>query len=81
MKIKIIILDALLMLAGYSASGQQVVESIVAVVGNEVIYLSDIEGQVMQMKAERDPTPVEELRCRVLEDPMIQKLFLDQAKD
>lgn len=80
MKIKIIILYALLMLAGYSASGQQIVESIVAVVGNEVIFLSDIEGQVMQMKAERDPTPVEELRCRVLEDLMIQKLFLDQAK-
>lgn len=80
MKIKILILNALLMLAGYSASGQQVVESIVAVVGNEVIFLSDVEGQVMQMKAERDPTPVEELRCRVLEDLMIQKLFLDQAK-
>src|SRR5665647_1126484 len=80
MKIKIIIINALLMLAGYSAYGQQIVESIVAVVGNEVIFLSDIEGQVMQMKAERDPTPVEELRCRVLEDQMIQKLFLDQAK-
>ena len=80
MKIKIIIINALLMLAGYSVSGQQVVESIVAVVGNEVIFFSDVEGQVMQMKAERDPTPVEELRCRVLEDLMIQKLFLDQAK-
>ena len=65
---------------GTALTGQQVVESIVAVVGNEVIFLSDIEGQVMQMKAERDPTPVEELRCRVLEDLMIQKLFLDQAK-
>jgi peptidyl-prolyl cis-trans isomerase SurA len=80
MKIKIILLNALLMLAGYSASGQQVVESIMAIVGNEVIFFSDVEGQVMQMKAERDPTPVEELRCRVLEDLMIQKLFLDQAK-
>jgi len=80
MKIKILILSALLMLAGYSAKGQQIVESVVAVVGNEVIFLSDIEGQVMQMKAERDPTPIEELRCRVLEDIMIQKLFLDQAK-
>jgi peptidyl-prolyl cis-trans isomerase SurA len=79
MKIRIIILSALLMLAGYSASGQ-IVESIVAVVGNEVIFLSDVEGQVLQMKAERDPTPVEELRCRVLEDLMVQKLFLDQAK-
>lgn len=68
------------MLAGYSAAGQQVVESIVGVVGNEVVYLSDIEGQVVQLKAERDPTPVDLLRCRVFEDQLIQKLFLDQAR-
>jgi peptidyl-prolyl cis-trans isomerase SurA len=80
MKIRIFILSALMMLAGYSAAGQQIVESIAAVVGNEVVYLSDIEGQVMQLKADRDPTPIEQLRCRVLEDLMVQKLFLDQAK-
>ncbi len=68
------------MIAGYSAAGQQVVESIVGVVGNEVVYLSDIEGQVVQLKAERDPTPVDMLRCRVFEDQLIQKLFLDQAR-
>ena len=68
------------MLAGYSATGQQIVESIVGVVGNEVVYLSDIEGQVVQLKAERDPTPVDMLRCRVFEDQLIQKLFLDQAR-
>ena len=68
------------MLAGLSAAGQQIVESIVAIVGDEVIYLSDIEGQVVQLKAERDPTPVDELRCRVLEDQLVQKLFLDQAR-
>ncbi len=68
------------MLAGYSAAGQQIVESIVGVVGNEVVYLSDIEGQVVQLKAERDPTPVDLLRCRVFEDQLIQKLFLDQAR-
>jgi len=80
MKQRIIIICALAILAGNTASGQQIVESIVAVVGNEVIYLSDVEGQVVQLKAERDPTPVEELRCRVFEDQMIQKLFLDQAR-
>ena len=62
------------------ATGQQVVESVVAVVGNEVVYLSEIEGQVVQLKAERDPTPVEQLRCRIFEDQLIQKLFLDQAR-
>jgi peptidyl-prolyl cis-trans isomerase SurA len=80
MKIRIYLLNALLILAGYSASGQQVVDEIAGIVGNEVIYLSDVEGQVMQMKAERDPTPVDQLRCRVFEDLLVQKLFLDQAR-
>ncbi len=80
MKKNIFLISALVMLAGYSAAGQQIVESIVGVVGNEVVYLSDIEGQVVQLKAERDPTPVDLLRCRVFEDQLIQKLFLDQAR-
>jgi len=80
MKKNIIALCALAVLSAYSASGQQVVESVVAVVGNEVIYLSEIEGQVVQLKAERAPPPVEQLRCRLFEDQLVQKLFLDQAR-
>jgi peptidyl-prolyl cis-trans isomerase SurA len=75
-----VITGMLLLIAGYAAAGQQIVESIAAVVGNEVVYLSEIEGQVVQLKAERDPTPINELRCRVFEDQLIQKLFLDQAR-
>ncbi len=80
MKRNIIVLFVLAIFAGQSAAGQQIVESVVAVVGNEVVYLSEIEGQVVQLKAERDPTPVEQLRCRIYEDQLIQKLFLDQAR-
>jgi len=80
MKRNIIIGCLMAIFAVYEAAGQQVVESVVAVVGNEVIYLSEIEGQVVQLKAERDPTPVEQLRCRIFEDQLIQKLFLDQAR-
>lgn len=80
MKKNIILLLALTAFTAYGAAGQQVVESVVAVVGNEVIYLSEIEGQVVQLKAERDPTPVEQLRCRIFEDQLVQKLFLDQAR-
>lgn len=69
----------LLLLACFGAAGQTV-ESVVAVVGNEVVYLSDIETAVMQRKAEKDPTPVEALRCQVFEEMLVQKLFLDQAK-
>ena len=80
MKRNTIIMCLLAVFALQGATGQQVVESVVAVVGNEVVYLSEIEGQVVQLKAERDPTPVEQLRCRIFEDQLIQKLFLDQAR-
>ena len=80
MKRNTIIMCLLAVFAWQGATGQQVVESVVAVVGNEVVYLSEIEGQVVQLKAERDPTPVEQLRCRIFEDQLIQKLFLDQAR-
>jgi peptidyl-prolyl cis-trans isomerase SurA len=79
MKLKSIIAGMLLMLAGFSAAGQTV-ESVVAVVGNEVVYLSDIESQVVQRKAEKDPTPIDQLRCVVFEEQLVQKLFLDQAR-
>ena len=58
MRKNIIVLCVLAIFAGQNAAGQQIVESVVAVVGNEVVYLSEIEGQVVQLKAERDPTPV-----------------------
>ncbi len=80
MKKSIVIFMFMALATCFAASGQQIVESVVAVVGNEVIYLSDIESQVVQMKAERNPTPIDELRCHVFEDQLIQKLFLDQAR-
>jgi len=80
MRMRNIILTVLMMLMGYGAAAQEIVESIVAIVGDEVVYLSDVEGPVLQRKEERDPTPVDQLRCQVFEDILIQKLFLDQAK-
>ena len=59
---------------------QQLVEAIAAVVGNEVIYLSDVETLVAQRRQSGDRTPIESLRCDVFHDMLISKLFLDQAK-
>jgi peptidyl-prolyl cis-trans isomerase SurA len=58
----------------------QLLESIAGIVGNEVIYLSDVEGAVAQQKSQGDKTPVDVLRCRIFEDLLIQKLFLDQSR-
>jgi peptidyl-prolyl cis-trans isomerase SurA len=64
----------------YTASSQVLVESIAALVGNEVLYLSDLENQIADIRRNGNKTPVEELRCNILNQMLITKLFLDQAR-
>ena len=78
---KLLILPACLLLSGLTVTKSQVlVESVAALVGDEVIYLSDIENMVADMRRNGDRTSPEVLRCRVLQELMISKLFLDQAR-
>jgi peptidyl-prolyl cis-trans isomerase SurA len=59
---------------------QKLVESVAGVVGNEIIYLSDIENNVAQQIMSGDRSPESTLRCLIYEDQLISKLFLDQAR-
>jgi len=59
---------------------QKLVESIAGIVGNEVIYLSDVENAVAQQVMSRDRTPVTTLRCIIFEKILTDKLFVDQAR-
>jgi peptidyl-prolyl cis-trans isomerase SurA len=70
----------LLISGGTVLYSQKLVESVSGIVGNEVIYLSDVENDVVQQMLAGDRTPPNMLRCRVLEELMISKLFLDQAR-
>jgi peptidyl-prolyl cis-trans isomerase SurA len=63
-----------------SLSGQQLVESVAGIVGNEVIYLSDVENNVAQVRSSGDRTPIDRLRCKMFEELLVSKLFLDQAR-
>ena len=74
---------AFMLAAAFSASAQKysngVVDKTVAVVGNEVIMLSDVEEEIQVMRAYgmiSDKTG----RCDVLEQMMSSKLFLMQAR-
>jgi peptidyl-prolyl cis-trans isomerase SurA len=75
-----------LMLVGILLSGmtllnsQVLVESIAAIVGNEVVYLSEIEEMVNEIRLRGEKTPIEQLRCMVLQELLVSKLFLDQAR-
>jgi peptidyl-prolyl cis-trans isomerase SurA len=63
-----------------TVNAQALVESIAAIVGNEVIYLSDLEGTIAEMKRSGDKTPMDQLRCNMFQEMLISKLFLDQAR-
>ena len=70
-----------LLLTGISSANSQVlVESVAAIVGNEVLYLSDIENMMVDLRRSGNKMPVEELRCAVLEEMLVSKLFMDQAR-
>lgn len=64
----------------FIANSQVLVESVTAIVGNEVIYLSDLENQVSDIIRNGNKTAADELTCKVFQDMLISKLFMDQAR-
>ena len=64
----------------FIANSQMLVESIAEIVGNEVIYLSDLENTITDLKRGGNKTPVDQLRCNVFQEMLVSKLFLDQAR-
>ena len=64
----------------FKAYSQVLIESVAAIVGNEVIYLSDVENTLNDMRRSGNKTPIDQLRCGVFEELLISKLFLDQAR-
>ncbi len=57
----------------------QVVDRIIAVVGNEVILQSDLESAVLEMTEGKGSTDAT-MRCSVYENLLYQKLLLNQSK-
>ncbi len=77
----LIVILAGILISGFSTiSAQVLVESVAAVAGNEVIYLSDIETLVIDLKRSGDRSPINQQRCTVLNELLVSRLFLDQAK-
>ena len=72
----------LLLVTSAAASAQKyngIVDKSVAVVGNELITLSDLEQEVQMMNA-RGFSSDRNIRCEILENMMRTKLFLMQAR-
>jgi len=75
---KRIIISAILSFLSFN-SYTQIVDEIIAVVGNEVVLSSDIETQYLQYLSQ-GYTDSEEVRCQIIEDILYQKLLVHQAK-
>jgi len=67
---------------GFSAMAQKYysVDKSIAVVGNELITVSDLEGEIQMMRAQGSTSSDKATRCRILENMMQSKLFLMQAR-
>lgn len=69
----------LLSLSLFAQKDTLVVDQIVARVGDEIILQSDVEAQYYQMLANGNSAS-RTAKCKVLEDQLIQKLLINQAK-
>lgn len=76
---KRILFISIICLLGANAYSQGIIDKIVGIVGNEIIMMSDIENQYIQM-ASQQMNVNENTRCEILEDMMFQKLLYVQAQ-
>ncbi len=74
------VLIFLLLTGVFTANAQKLVESIAAIVGNEVIYLSDVENAITDYRRSGNKTPEDQMTCSVFHEMLVSKLFLDQAR-
>jgi len=58
----------------------QVVDKVVAVVGQNIILQSEIENQYLQYRLNGISGSAQAMRCQILEDLLLQKLMLNQAE-
>ena len=83
MKIKVVLaVAAVLITAAWSLRAQKydgLIDKTVALVGNSMIQLSQVEGEVQMMQFQGYVSD-RNLRCEVLENMMVSKLFYTQAQ-
>lgn len=75
-----IVLQCLLFFPLLSTAQEKIIDEVVAVVGSNVILLSDVESQYLQLKAQGSILVGPEVRCQILESFLYQKLLLNQAE-
>lgn len=81
MKRFLVVLFFVLFVMPAKSQDAQIIDRVVAVVGQNVILQSDIESQYMQFRLQGGiQGSASSIRCEILEDLMFQKLMLNQAE-
>jgi peptidyl-prolyl cis-trans isomerase SurA len=80
MKKLIGLITGLLIFCSAKAQDKILIDQIVAVVGSETILMSDIENQMQQMVLQGQGVKDEQTFCSLLEQAMVQKMLLMQAR-
>ena len=63
----------------FSQNEKNVIDKIAAQIGDNIILISDIQAQALQV--EQSGTPIDSIdQCSILEEILFQKLLLHQAK-
>lgn len=75
-----VVLMGLILQGVFVLNAQVLVESIAAIVGNEVVYLSDLENTVADLRRSGNKTPFNDLKCDVFQEMLVSKLFMDKAR-
>ena len=76
---RIAALFVLLFCFSMNLSAQKIIDKVVALVGDELILLSDIEEQFAFMK-QNNPQLESDARCNILDQLLVNKLLLNQSK-
>jgi peptidyl-prolyl cis-trans isomerase SurA len=75
-----LVLIGLFLPGAFVINAQVLVESIAAIVGNEVIYMSDLENTIADLRRSGNKLPYDNLKCSIFQEMLISKLFIDKAR-
>jgi peptidyl-prolyl cis-trans isomerase SurA len=79
-KMRYLILAVLLTMSLAAMAQRQVLDKMVATVGGEITLLSEVEEQYSYAKSQRNGAVPPEARCMMVEQILVNKLLLNQAK-
>ncbi len=81
MKNRIIVLTVILLTSAFSLKAQEegkVIDKVIAVIGSNIILQSDLESQIVSLRAQGVLVD-DNARCELMEELLFQKLLLHQA--